>query len=295
MMALEPARKIYWARGLTFRMARMVVIVSMCIGLILSCTQILLDYQEEKKAITYKFDELVASVKPSAEAAVYEVDTKLTKQIALGLLDNKAIVRVTITDKLAGELVDLSRPVQASSFEWLTRLLFGDLVQKTLPLFDIKQKEVITGELLIVLNPNHFTSDFLDRAVLVLISGFFRISILALITFILFYRLLTKPLKILARDIMSIDPLCPGEKKLSVPRGHDSDELGELVNAFNFMDQSLLSAQQELLSYNRELEIKVEQRTVALMEANGKLKDEINQRKDSEERLRILSHYDEPL
>ena len=291
-LANERVRKYPPTKGLTFRMAYLVVAAALCIGLILSIVQILLDYREEKLTISTKFDELIASVKPAAEVAIYEVDAELTKQIALGLLENKAIIRVTVHDNLAGDLIDVSKPIPYSNFEWLTRLLFGDIVQKTVPLSDIKRKDVITGALLIVLDPNHFTSDFLQRAALILISGFIRNTILALVTFYLFYHLLTNPLQLIARDIASINPENPGEKPVSVPRGHEADELGELICVFNDMDQSLQSAQQKLQAYNRELELKVEERTAELMIANTQLKHEVKQRKQSEEQFRILSHYD---
>ena len=263
----EQSRQSKSCERLTTRLAFVVVSRALLVGIILSFIQIFLDYRGGKQDIATEIKEVIALVKPASEIAIYVVDDMLTHQIASGLLENQSIIRVIITDKLAGVLTDVSKPVVSGHFNWLTPLLFDDLVQVSVPLFDINLPKVQNGELLVLLDLHYHSEKFLRRAFVVLISGFIRNSILALICIVIFYRLLTKPLAKLTGDIIAFDPKHPNIKQVSTPIGHEKDELGALVKAFNYAQTSLSWSHLKLKANNQLLEIRVRARTRDLYQA----------------------------
>jgi PAS domain S-box-containing protein len=106
------------------------------------------------------------------------------------------------------------------------------------------------------------------------------------ITFLIFAlsTWVTKPLLILLETIQKIRN---SEKSLS-HKVDDSpgDEVEQLSSAFNQLMTDLDESQAELREYTHKLELKVEERTVALQEINEQLQRDILERQQTEQKLR---------
>jgi len=93
------------------------------------------------------------------------------------------------------------------------------------------------------------------------------VLIVTIIILTLFVSALTKPLKILVdvTDEVSHGDL---EQKVEINR---MDEIGHLANTFNHMIESLKQQREEIEEYNRNLEEKIVERTLALEQAQSQL------------------------
>lgn len=93
--------------------------------------------------------------------------------------------------------------------------------------------------MIVYVDPLSETAAFFDRSVLIVISGFFRNFILAIIVFFSFYLMISKPLLDIISSIVRIEAKDGGKMRLSVPKGHTKDEFGVLVNSANQFLQTI--------------------------------------------------------
>lgn len=120
------------------------------------------------------------------------------------------------------------------------------------------------------------------------------LSVTAVLTFIIINilsRIITKPLSELSAAAVEI-----GKGNLETRVGIQSgDEVGQLSMSFNKMAFELKESQEKLLAYSRELESKVEERTMALTKANEQMQDELKERLRIERELGELFEYNRKL
>lgn len=105
------------------------------------------------------------------------------------------------------------------------------------------------------------------------INAFIKTLALVLLFILVFDRLLTKPLGLLAQHANSIDPNKALAKHISVSENQD-DELGILQNALNNMMDKTVDTIGKLDSLNKELEQRVFERTQQLSQTVSQLDEE---------------------
>lgn len=218
--------------GISFRLARIGVLIALSVGCVMSAIQLYLDFQ----AHIANTRELVARITevstPPAARAVHTLDNTLAAEVVNGLLKYDFITSVTIEDELGNDLASGTKPRTPSNTRWLTRRLTDEFVVQASPL-QIPSDTNINGQISFILDMDAAFKPLYHTSFVVLTIGFLRSALLVFILFIAFHYLLTKPLIRIANEIKAINPGSPGEQRIPLPLHHEDDELVQLVKTAN--------------------------------------------------------------
>ncbi|WP_407311454.1 ATP-binding protein [Pseudomonas sp. nanlin1] len=269
---------IKFTQRLSYKQARLTVVVGFILGTLLSFIQIGLDYANVGDAIDRQMRSLLDVSHNPASRIAYNIDAQLAKELTLGLLQAESIIAARLIDNNNTMLANVQRPRPQSSYRVLTDFLFGANRQYEDPLFLSTYPDERLGLLQIDVDTLAIGTRFIQRSEITLISGFIRSLVLAGILLALFYMMLTKPLVEVIRALSGNDPQLPRPKRLEFPPGHEHDEIGVLVKVANqqFISMSTeiqqrRAAENRLTDYLGELENIVSARTTELKASNTRL------------------------
>lgn len=272
--------KLNLSNRLSYKLARNTVLVALLIGLFLNLFQVLIDYINQKDALNKDIQSIITISHTPASQIAYNIDSRLAEELLEGLLKHPAIIEAEIidSDNRVLALAQRSRKMSESPYRWLSDLLF-DPTQTFTSHLSVKQlPNVDLGNLNVTVDTYPAGTAFLKRASFTIISGFFKSLILAVLLLILFYIMLTKPLLKVIDTISQADPESPEKARLPIPKGHEHDEIGILVESTNLHLQSIeknlqrvRQAEFRLKNYSEQLELIVDSRTHELSEKNDQL------------------------
>ncbi|WP_252275556.1 ATP-binding protein [Pseudomonas subflava] len=262
---------------LSYKQARLTVLVAFLLGTLLSLIQVGLDYASEDASIDREIHSLLEISHNPAARISYNIDAELAQELVLGLLRSPAVMRAEIIDNSGLVLASVDRPPVQSRYRVFSDFLFGERRQFEDPLFVSHAPEESLGVLRLEVDTYAFGSHFLRRALLTMLTGFARSLLLSLILLVLFYAMLTKPLVGVIRALSDRDPR-RDFSPVPCPSHHERDEIGTLVAVAN---QQLANTHQEisqrreaedrLTQYLAELENIVSARTAELKATNARL------------------------
>jgi len=263
---------------LSFKQARLTVLIGFLLGTLLSLFQIAIDYASEDASIDREIRSLLQISHNPASRIAYNIDAELAQELTLGLLHSPAVVSARLTDNNNVLLAAVSRPLAESPYRMLSDSLFGKSRQfEDVLHLDHMPKEAI-GTLFLEVDTFAFGSHFLQRAEITLLNGFVRSLVLTCILMALFYLTLTKPLTGIIRALASRDSRSPKQPPLPCPPGHENDEIGVLIHVANQQFDHVasefgrrLEAENRLTDHLNELEDIVEARTQQLKSSNTRL------------------------
>ena len=263
---------------LSFKQARLTVLIGFLLGTLLSFVQIAIDYASEDASIDREIRSLLQISHNPASRIAYNIDAELAQELTLGLLHSPAVVSARLTDNNNVLLAAVSRPLAESRYRMLSDSLFGKSRQfEDVLHLDHMPKEAI-GTLFLEVDTFAFGSHFLQRAEITLLNGFVRSLVLTCILMGLFYLTLTKPLTGIIRALASRDSRSPKQAPLPCPPGHENDEIGVLIHVANQQFDHVasefgrrLEAENRLTDHLNELEDIVEARTQELKSSNTRL------------------------
>ncbi|WP_313739419.1 response regulator [Pseudomonas sp.] len=264
---------IKFTNRLSYKQARLTVLVGFALGTLLSVVQIGIDYASEDVAINRELHTVLQISHDTASRIAYNIDAELGEELTRGLLRSPAIIRARLIDNNDTVLADSQRPREERRWRGLSDFLFGEQRQFQDRLFLTHMPDEYLGTLYLDIDTYAFSSRFLDRAGLTLLTGFTRSLLLAGLLLALFYLMLTKPL------VTVIGALSSGRQtRLNCPSGHELDEIGVLVKVANQQFVSMATeieqrraAENRLTQYLNELEDTVSARTQALKASNDRL------------------------
>lgn len=269
---------IAFTNRLSFKQARLAVVVGFILGTLLSALQIGLDYASEDAAIDREIRSLLEISHNPASRIAYNIDAILAQELTLGLLQSPAVISARLTDNSGMVLASVERPINQGRLRLLSDFLFGETRQFSQPLRLDNAPDERIGTLSLTVDTYVFGSAFLQRSEITLISGFVRSLALAAILCILFYLTLTKPLVGVIRDLTYHDPRRREQQKLICPSGHETDEIGVLVDTLNLQIEIVANefarrrnAENRLTRHLDELEGIVSTRTRELEASNLRL------------------------
>jgi signal transduction histidine kinase len=269
---------IKFTNRLSYKQARLTVLVGFILGTALSLLQIGIDYASEDASINREINSLLEISHNPASRIAYNIDAELAQELTLGLLSSPAIIRAQLIDNNDTVLANVERPAQRSGYRTISDYLFGASRQFEDRLFLSHLPEESLGTLRLDVDTYAFGSRFLRRAEVTLINGFARSLILTGILLALFYVMLTKPLVGVIRELSSRDPRSAEQARLDCPPGHENDEVGVLVKVanqqFDTMSteiQQRRNAENRLTDYLEQLENIVSARTTELKASNIRL------------------------
>jgi signal transduction histidine kinase len=269
---------IKFTQRLSYKQARLTVLVGFLLGAVLSIIQIGLDYANVDEAINRQMRSLLEISHNPASRIAYNIDAELAKELTLGLLRSELIVAARLTDNNGTPLANVSRPRLQGNYRLISDLLFGATRSYEDPLFFGGLAEDRLGTLSITVDTFAIGNRFLHRSEITLITGFLRTLMFTVILLVLFYTMLTKPLTRVIKALSSSDPHLPKPAKLDFPPGHEQDEIGILVKVANQQFVSMATeiqqrraAENRLTEYLGELENIVSARTTELKASNIRL------------------------
>lgn len=269
---------IKFTNRLSYKQARLTVLVGFILGTLLSLVQIGIDYASEDASINREVRALLQISHNPASRIAYNIDSELALELTRGLLESPAIVRARLIDNNETVLADVERPRLEDRYRPISDFLFGDHRQLRDPLFLAHMPDEYLGTLYLDVDTYPFGRRFLDRAGLTLLNGFARSLVLTGLLLALFYMMLTKPLVTVIGALSGGDARKPLQGRLQCPPGHEHDEIGVLVKVANqqFVSMSTeieqrRTAENRLTQYLNELENIVAARTDELKASNDNL------------------------
>ncbi|MFJ2985448.1 MULTISPECIES: response regulator [unclassified Pseudomonas] len=269
---------IKFTNRLSYKQARLTVLVGFILGTLLSLIQIGIDYASEDASINREVQALLQISHNPASRIAYNIDSELALELTRGLLQSPAIIRARLIDNNETVLADVERARLEDRYRPLSDFLFGEQRQFKERLFLTHMPEEYLGTLYLDVDTYAFGSRFLDRAGVTLLNGFARSLVLTGILLALFYMMLTKPLVNVIGALSGRDPRQPGQTRLDCPHGHELDEIGVLVKVANQQFVSMATeiqqrrtAENRLTQYLNELEDIVSARTEELKASNSRL------------------------
>ncbi|EKT4563690.1 response regulator [Pseudomonas putida] len=269
---------IKFTNRLSYKQARLTVLVGFILGTLLSLIQIGIDYASEDASINREVNALLQISHNPASRIAYNIDSELALELTRGLLQSPAIIRARLIDNNDTVLADVERPRLQHRYRPLSDFLFGEQRQFKERLYLTHMPEENLGTLYLDVDTFAFGSRFLERAGITLLNGFARSLVLTGILLALFYMMLTKPLVTVIGALSGSDPRKPRQTRLDCPHGHEHDEIGVLVKVANQQFVSMATeieqrrtAENRLTQYLNELEDIVSARTDELKASNNSL------------------------
>src|SRR5690606_3683869 len=116
---------IKFTQRLSYKQARMTVIVGFILGTLLSVVQIAADYASVNQAINRQLRSILEISHDPASRIAYTLDADLAEELARGLLRSESVVNARLTDNDNNVLADVSRPRQDGNYRALSDYLFG--------------------------------------------------------------------------------------------------------------------------------------------------------------------------
>ena len=269
---------IKFTHRLSYKQARLTVLVGFILGTLLSLLQIGIDYASEDASINREILSLLEISHNPASRIAYNIDAELAQELTLGLLRSPAIISAQLTDNNDTVLASVKRPELQSGYRMISDALFGAKRQFEDRLYLDHLPTESLGVLSLEVDTYAFGSRFLRRAEITLLNGFARSLILTGILLALFYVMLTKPLVRVIRELSSRDPRSAEPTTLECPAGHANDEIGVLVKVANQQFENIATeiqqrrnAENRLTDYLSQLETIVSSRTAELKAINTRL------------------------
>lgn len=280
--SLEGAAKgVRLSQGLTVKQALATLAVVLVVGLLGGVLELFYDWRDMRQEVVTDTEQTIGMVSGSAAEAAYQLSPDLAEQVVDGLFRRDVVAAVRIHDNFGKLLAEQVRDRSAAGAAALT--LFGDVTVYTVPLVydDGVMPAQDVGSLEVRLSAGALGQRFFDRATVNATLGILRALVVCAIVVIVFTLMITRPLLRLSRGIAAVRPEAPGAGLLDMPRGHEGDEMGLLVRAFNRLLTAFQrgleqrdTAQAELEALTRDLEDRVRERTVELEAANSALATE---------------------
>lgn len=220
------------SKRLSYKQAKLVVLIAVGLGILFSCLQIYLDFFLFQKEFDNSLQQMIEITRRPATQAIASRNSELAAEILEGFIKYEPIAEVGLLDEKKQPITPLRQKLFASTYgRHLTELIFGNNEKKPVLLYLRGSGKF--GILTITLDNHSLVVRFLDRALVVLMSGLARNLLLAIIVLFLFHRIVTKPLFNIATSLGNIDLFRPELNRLPYLRNHNEDELGQLVTSVN--------------------------------------------------------------
>ncbi|MHC8410290.1 hybrid sensor histidine kinase/response regulator [Pseudomonas sp. Hz4] len=269
---------IKFTNRLSYKQARLTVLVGFILGTLLSLLQIGIDYASEDASINREILSLLEISHNPASRIAYNIDAELAQELTLGLLRSPAIIGAQLIDNNNTVLANVKRPGVQSGYRVISDFLFGANRQFEDRLYLDHLPTESLGILRLDVDTYSFGNRFLRRAEVTLLNGFARSLLLTGILLALFYVMLTKPLVRVIRELSSRDPRSAEPTSMECPTSHENDEIGVLVKVANQQFENIATeiqqrrnAENRLTDYLGQLENIVSARTAELKAINTRL------------------------
>jgi len=237
-------------RSLQSRFTLLVVVGATLLAAVAAPLTYRLGYAHAIEAERVTIGDLVTAVEKTAIAAAFTSDELLLQEVADGLGRNELVARVELRTA-QGVRVRFgnanAKPAEGSSGVVMDRQLYSP--------FDPHES---VGHLHIEANQALVESSARREASILMLVMTSQLALVAVLLHIAALRFVSHPIVSLARELRGLRP--GTEQRLAIPKGHEHDEIGVLVedaNALLYSNNALLQANQVALQHERELRLQV--------------------------------------
>lgn len=230
---MDTQQEIHSEKHLSIKLLKVVLFCACTLGVLISLVQVFLDAHQSSQAIDQKAREMLAMINKPARQAIFNLDTSMGQEVLNGLLEMKSVQVAAIRLDGAPELAMVERPFFASRYRILSDYLFNPIRIYRQPLYGHEPEKQYLGELILSIDTAHAGKALIQRSVVVVFAGLIRAIAMALLLYLVYSTLLTKPLNRLIRQLSGIDPQEPGQQQLPIPKGNENNELGLWVKTAN--------------------------------------------------------------
>ncbi len=219
--------------SLSRKLLRVVLLSALAVGLVLSCAQIIFGAYKTRQLIEADAQRILRMTRDPSTQAIYSLDREMGAQVMEGLFQHESIRMASIGHPDEGMLALKIRPPIDLPTRWLTDPILHRDRQFSIPLIGKPPYNEYYGELRITLDTAQYGQEFVNDSIVIFIVGILRALTLGFVLFLIYQWLLTRPLTKLIEHLARINPDRPGEHKLPMIRGHESNELGLWVETAN--------------------------------------------------------------
>ncbi|EIK51320.1 GGDEF domain-containing protein [Stutzerimonas stutzeri TS44] len=249
--------KLELRNSLSRRLLRVVLLSALAVGLVLSCAQIIFGAYKTRHLIADDAQRILRMTRDPSTQAIYSLDREMGSQVMEGLFQHESIREASIGQAGDGLLAHKSRPLLTLPSRWLTDPILGRDQQFSIALIGREPYNEYYGDLRITLDTARYGQEFISDSVVIAVVGILRALTLALVLFLIYEWLLTRPLTKLIEHLARIDPDRPSALKLPLIKGHERNELGLWVETAN----SLLAAIEHNMQLRQQAESNLQHMT----------------------------------
>ncbi|UVM51730.1 MULTISPECIES: putative bifunctional diguanylate cyclase/phosphodiesterase [unclassified Pseudomonas] len=231
--------KLELKNSLSVKLLRVVLLSALIVGVVLSCAQIVFDAYKTRQAVANDAQRILDMFRDPSTQAVYSLDREMGMQVIEGLFQDDAVRMASIGHPHEAMLAQKSRELQHSHSRWLTDLILGKERTFTTQLVGRGPYSEYYGDLSITLDTATYGKGFIVSSVIIFISGVLRAMAMALVLYLVYHWLLTKPLSRIIEHLTEVNPDRPSEHKIPQLKGHEKNELGIWINTANQLLESI--------------------------------------------------------
>ncbi|URM30101.1 EAL domain-containing protein [Pseudomonas frederiksbergensis] len=231
--------KLELKNSLSVKLLRVVLLSALIVGVVLSCAQIVFDAYKTRQAVASDAQRILDMFRDPSTQAVYSLDREMGMQVIEGLFQDDAVRMASIGHPHEAMLAQKTRELQHSNSRWLTDLILGQERTFTTQLVGRGPYSEYYGDLSITLDTATYGKSFIVSSVIIFISGVLRALAMALVLYLVYHWLLTKPLSRIIEHLTEINPDRPSAHKIPQLKGHERNELGVWINTANQLLESI--------------------------------------------------------
>ncbi len=231
--------KLELKNSLSVKLLRVVLLSALIVGVVLSCAQIVFDAYKTRQAVANDAQRILDMFRDPSTQAVYSLDREMGMQVIEGLFQDDAVRMASIGHPNEAMLAQKTRELQHSNSRWLTDLILGNERTFTTQLVGRGPYSEYYGDLSITLDTATYGKGFIVSSVIIFVSGVLRALAMALVLYLVYHWLLTKPLSRIIEHLTEINPDRPSAHKIPQLKGHERNELGVWINTANQLLESI--------------------------------------------------------
>ncbi|MEO4047886.1 EAL domain-containing protein [Pseudomonas sp. CAU 1711] len=231
--------KLELKNSLSLKLLRVVLLSALVVGVVLSCGQIVFDIYKTRQAVSNDAQRILGMFRDPSTQAVYSLDREMGMQVIEGLFQHEAVRYASIGHPNEPMLAERSREPTASATRWVTDPILGKEQTFTTQLVGKGPYSEYYGDLTITLDTASYGANFITTSVIIFVSGVLRAMAMAMVLYMVYHWLLTKPLSKIIEHLTNINPDRPSEHKLPMLHGNEKNELGLWINTANQLLESI--------------------------------------------------------
>ncbi len=220
-------------KQLSLRLFKVVMLSACFIGFILSSLQIVIDAYNSSQTIDTEARQVLSMVKDPATRAAYRIEEQMALEVLEGLFEIESIQYAAIVHPNQQPLAEMYRPFNKSRYRKVSDQIFEKSRSYRSSLTAETPYPDYFGDIVIHIDTAYYGKDFIRRGVVIMLSGLVRAITMALLLYLIYSLILTRPLNKMIRNLSKIDPEHPGENELPYLKGHKNNELGIWVRTAN--------------------------------------------------------------